>query len=63
VAGTDRDKACHELAAKIAKLAPAAMRLGREAPELGKNWNEELQQQRQRDFRRSLGRSNQKQDS
>ena len=34
VIGTDRDKAGGELAAQIAKLAPAGMRLGLESPEL-----------------------------
>jgi len=57
VIGTDRDKAGHELAAAIAKLAPAGMRLGRAAPELGKDWNEELQQQqRQLEISHSLDR-------
>lgn len=43
VVGTDRDKVGRELAAEIAKLATAGMRLGREEPELGKDWNKESQ--------------------
>ena len=55
VVGTDRDKAGRGLASEIAKLAPAGMRLRREEPPLGKDWNEELQQQAQQQLEISRG--------
>jgi len=50
--GTDRDKAGRELAVEMGKLAPVGMKLGREEPKLGKDWNEQLHKQE-----RQLGRS------
>ena len=56
VLGVDRDRAGREFVAEISKLAPAGMRLGRDEPKLGKDWNEQLrEQEKTRGFGMGMG--------
>jgi DNA primase len=50
VIATDNDEAGNKLAKTLLQEAPSAQKVERHVPELGKDWNELLQQVQQREL-------------
>jgi DNA primase len=52
VIATDNDQAGNKLAQTLTKEAPSKSKISRDAPKLGKDWNELLQHENQRKLTR-----------
>jgi 5S rRNA maturation endonuclease (ribonuclease M5) len=50
VLATDKDQAGHDLAEQIQKLAPDGLRIERQEPVHGKDWNDELKHEREHSY-------------
>ena len=53
VIATDNDEAGNKLAQTLSKEAPSKSQISRDVPDLGKDWNEILQHNRQQEIARN----------